>query len=77
MPVGKCVIRTAEEVLLTLCPPRAARMIKVHAQVFVFYLNFFCLGQLGYDVDACETRVPARRRVERAYPHQTVDADLG
>ena len=77
MPLGRCVMRTAESVLLTCCPPAPGRAIGIDAQVVGVDLDLDVVLDLGHDLDQREGRLPTLLRVVGADAHQAVDAALG
>ena len=75
MFVGRCVMRTAESVLMTYWP-RARRAIGVDAQVGGVDVDVDRLVDFGIDEDAPRGRVPARIRIEQALAHEAVNTRL-
>ena len=65
MLVGRCVMRTAESVLLMCCPPAPDARIGVDAQVGRIDVDLDRFVHLGIDEHAREGRMPSRVRVER------------
>ena len=74
-----CVMRTAESVVFTDCPPGPARAVDVDPQLVRRDLDVLLVGLLEHrdHVERRERRVPPLLRVERADPHQPVHAALG
>ena len=77
MPVGRCVMRTAESVTLTCWPPAPLDRYVSIAQVLLVDLDVDVVGQLRPDVERRERRVAARRLIERRDAHQPMDAGFG
>ena len=76
MPVGRWVIRTAESVVLTLCPPGPGRAVDVDPQLVLRDVDVVGLLDHRHHLDAGEAGLPAALVVERADPHQPVGARL-
>ena len=77
MPVGKCVMRTAESVMLTCWPPAPPDAERIDAQIVRLDVDFDLVVDLRVDENRGERRVAARVGVERRDAHQAVHADLG
>ena len=77
MPVGRCVMRTAESVTLTCWPPAPLDRIGVDAQVLLRNVDLDVLVEFRPDVDRGERGVPARRLIERRDAHEPMHAGLG
>ncbi len=77
MPVGMCVSRTAESVLLTCCPPApVARNVSIRISSQFSSTSRSSLD-LRQNLDQGERGLAAFLRVERADPNEPVDAALG
>ena len=77
MPLGKWVMRTADEVLLTFCPP-APEARKVSMRMSVSLTSISMSSSIsGVDEHRGEGGVAARGGVEGADAHQPMHAGLG
>ena len=77
MPVGKCVMRTAESVMLTCWPPAPPDAEGIDAQVFQLDIDLDLVVDLRIDEHRSERSVPPRVGIERRDAHQPVHADFG
>ena len=77
IPVGRCVMRTAESVLLTCWPPAPGGAVGVDPQVVLVDLDGALLGQERRDDGLRESRVAAVGAVERAQADEPVHTALG
>ena len=77
MPVGRCVMRTAESVLFTCWPPAPDGAVGVDLDVVGLDLHLHGVLHERRHLDAGEGGVAARLRVVRRDPHQPVHALLG
>ena len=77
VPVGRCVIRTAESVLLTCWPPAPCARYVSMRRSFSSMSIATSSSSHGRGRDAREGGVPAVVLVERREAHQPVDALLG
>ena len=78
MPVGMCVRRTAESVLLTCWPPAPwERKVSIAQLVVGDLADLGVVLDLGQHLDQRERRVAALLGVVRADAHQAVHAALG
>ena len=75
MPVGMCVMRTAESVVLTLCPPGPGRAEDVDAQVVRVDLDVDLLGLRQHE-HAGGGGVDAALRLGGRHPLHAVHAAL-
>ena len=69
-----CVMRTAESVVFTCCPPLPLGAIGVDAQVFHLHVDHNRVVDLRADEDAGEAGMPPLGRVERRDAHQPMHA---
>ena len=77
MPVGMCVRRTADSVLLTCWPPAPCeRMVSMRTSDFVD-VDLDAVVDHRIDRDAGKRRVPPRVGIERRDAHQPVHAGFG
>ncbi len=77
MLVGRCVMRTAESVLLMCWPSRTRCPERIDAQVRRVDLHFDRVVDLGIHEYAGERRVAARIGVEGTLAHEAMDAGFG
>ena len=76
MPVGMCVSRTAESVVLTRLAAGPAGAVDVDADLLLGDVDLVGLLEHRDHLDGGERRLPAALVVERADPHQPVGAGL-
>ncbi len=77
MPVGMCVMRTAEFGLVDVLAARARGAIRVDAAVALVDVDLDAVVDHRIDPDGGEARVPARVRIERRDAHQAMHARFG
>ena len=70
-------MRTARVGDVDVLAARAARPVRVDAEVLVVDLDVFVFVELGPDVDRGERGVAARRLIERRDAHQPMHAGFG
>ena len=76
MPVGMCVMRTAESVVLTCWPPLPPETVGVDLEVVRADVDRNIVVDFGIDEDGGERRVPPLGGVVRGDAHEAVDARL-
>ena len=77
MPVGRCVMRTAESVMLTCWPPAPLeRYVSTRRSLSLISISIVVVD-LGIDKHRGERGVPALGRIERRDAHEPMHAVLG
>ena len=76
IPVGMCVMRTAESVVFTCCPPLPPERYVSMRMSSGLMIDLDALVDFRGDEDAGERSMPSLRLIERRDAHQAMHTDL-